>query len=193
MLNAKLLNALKAKDRQYKTSDKDGLYVLVRPNGSKLWQYRYRFGGKEKVYSYGQYPEVSLSEARERHEKIRKLVRDGIDPTAEKLASKASLINKQEHTFKAIAEEWLKREGKRWMPAYTERVRHNIESDLFQDLGNLPVSDITTPMLLKVVKKIEKRGALDVASRAQQRITSILRYAVQHGLIEHNPGLNLRG
>jgi integrase len=193
MLNAKSLAALKPMERQYKTADKDGLYILTRPNGSKLWQYKYRFSGKEKVYSYGQYPEVSLAEARERHEEVRRQVREGFDPTAEKLAARARRQAHNEHTFKNVAEAWFKRESTRWALDYSIRVWHNIELDLLPDLGGLPISDCTTPVLLKVVKKIEKRGAMDVASRAQQRITSILRYAVQHGMIEHNPGLNLRG
>lgn len=193
MFNAKSLDALKPKERQYKVADKDGLYILIRINGNRLWQYRYRFAGKEKVYSYGQYPDVSLAEAREKHEAVRKQLREGIDPTAAKRAAKARLVAKHEHTFRSVAEAWLKRESKRWMPDYRDRVWRNIEADLLSDLGNTPVTDIDTPTLLRVVKKIEERGAIDVASRAQQRITSILRYAVQHGMIEHNPGVNLRG
>jgi integrase len=193
MLNAKSLNALKPKETQYKAFDSNGLYVLVRPSGSRLWQYRYRFAGKEKVYSYGQYPEVTLAEAREQHEIVRKQLRGGIDPTAEKQAAKARLVAHHENSFKAMAEAWFKRESKRWMPDYADRVWHNVELDLLPDLGKLAVADCTTPVLLKVIKKIEKRGAIDVASRAQQRITAILRYAVQHGMIEHNPGLNLKG
>lgn len=172
---------------------KDGLYVLVRTNGNRLWQYKYRFAGKEKVYSYGQYPEVTLAEARERHEAIRKQLREGIDPTAAKKAAKARLAEKHEHTFKSVANAWLKRESKRWMPDYRDRVWRNIENDLLPHIGDTPVCEIDTPTLLKVIKRVEGRGAVDVASRAQQRITSILRYAVQHGLIQHNPGINLRG
>lgn len=193
MLNAKALEALKGKEKQYKASDKDGLFVLVTPAGGKLWRFKYRFTGKEKTLSIGSYPEVSLAEARERLEKARKQLRDGIDPSAAKQAAKARLIAKHEHTFKGVAEAWLKRESKRWIPAYRDRVWRNIGSDLLPFLGDTPVADIDTPMLLRVVKGIEDRGAVDVASRAQQRITSILRYAVQHGMIEHNPGLNLRG
>lgn len=193
MLNAKSVDALKAKEKQYKTADKDGLYLLTRTNGNRLWQYKYRYAGKEKVFSYGQYPEVSLLEARQAHELIRKQVRDGIDPVAAKQAIKAGLKEKHEHTFRSVATSWLKRESKKWMPAYKDKVWHNIERDLFPALADLPVSEITTPVLLKVIKSIEDRGAIDVASRAQQRLTSILRYAVQHGLVEHNTGVNLRG
>lgn len=193
MLNAKAIEALKPKEKQYKASDKDGLYVLVRTNGNRLWQYKYRFAGKEKVYSYGQYPEVSLAEARGKHEAVRKQVRDGVDPTAAKQAAKARLIDRHEHTFGSVAKDWLKRESKRWSPDYKDRVWRNIENNLLPALGGTPISEINTPTLLRVIKGIEERGAIDVASRAQQRVTSILRYAVQHGMIEHNPGVNLRG
>ena len=193
MLSARAIDALKPKEKQYKVSDKDGLYVLVTSGGSRLWRYKYRFAGKEKVYAIGQYPEISLAEAREKHETIRKQLREGTDPTAAKQAAKVRLKEKHEHTFKSVAEAWLKRESKRWMPDYKTKIWRNIENDLLPLLGDMPVSGIDTPMLLRVVKGIEDRGAIDVASRAQQRITSILRYAVQHGLIEHNPGVNLRG
>lgn len=193
MLNVKALDALKAKEKQYKVADKDGLYVLVRTNGNRLWQYRYRFAGKEKVYSYGEYPAISLAEAREKHEAVRKQLREGIDPTAAKQAAKVQLLKKHEHTFRAVAQAWHKRESKKWAPAHAERVWHDVERDILVELADTPVADINTPTLLRVVKKIEERGAIDVASRAQQRITAILRYAVQHGYIEHNPGTNLRG
>lgn len=193
MLNAKALNALKSKVKQYKVADGDGLYVLVTPAGGRLWRYKYRFAAKEKTLSLGSYPKVSLAEARERHEKARRQLRDGIDPSAQKQAIKKSLVAKHENTFKGVAEAWHKRELKKWAPAHADRVWHDVERDILPMLGDTPVADINTPMLLRVVKSIEERGAIDVASRTQQRITSILRYAVQHGMIEHNPGLNLRG
>jgi len=193
MLNAKALDALKPKEKQYKASDKDGLFILVTPAGGKLWRFKYRFAGKEKTLAIGHYPEVSLAEAREWHGKARKQLRDGIDPSAAKQAAKQRLLTKHENTFRAVAKAWWKRENKRWTPDYADRVWRNIESDLLPDLGDTPVANIDTPALLRVVKKIEERGAIDVASRAQQRVTSILRYAVQHGMIEHNPGVNLRG
>ncbi len=193
MLTVKAIDALKAKEKQYKVSDSNGLYLLIRPNGRKLWQYKYRIAGKEKIYSFGQYPEINLAEARERHQSVRKIVRDGTDPMAEKQADKQRLTNQQAHTFKAVAEAWLKRESKRWMPAYRDRVWRNVENDLLPLLGDVSISEIRTPDLLRIIKGIEERGAIDVASRAQQRITSIFRYAVQHGLIEHNLGQNLRG
>lgn len=193
MLNAKAVKALKPKEKQYKTADKDGLYVLTRGNGKKLWQYKYKFAGKEKVFSYGPYPEVSLLEARQKHEVVRKQVRDGVDPMAKKKADAESLIGKYEHTFKVVAERWYKRESRQWIPKHAAKVWHDVERDLFPMLGNLPVADIKTPVLLKVVKSIEDRGALDVALRAKNRITGILKYAVQHGLIEHNPGVSLAG
>lgn len=158
-----------------------------------MWRYKYRYAGKEKTFAYGQYPDVSLAEARQAHEAVRKLLREGIDPTAAKREAKARLVGKHEHTFKGVAESWLKRESKKWSPSHCDRVWRNVEADLLPSLGKVPVSDIDAPALLRVVKTIEGRGAVDVASRAQQRITSILRYAVQHGLIKHNPGSDLRG
>lgn len=193
MLNAKALEALKPKEKQYKVSDADGLFVLVTPAGGRLWRYKYRFAGKEKTLALGQYPEVSLADARERHQEARKALAAGIDPGAQKKTAKRQLLQKHQHTFKAVAEAWHKRESKKWTPGHAARVWRDVTRDILDELADTPVADINTPTLLRVVKKIEERGATDVASRTQQRITSILRYAVQHGMIEHNPGVNLRG
>jgi integrase len=193
MLNAKALDALKPKEKQYKVADKDGLFVLVTPTGGKLWRYKYRFAGKEKVYAYGKYPDVSLAEARERHGTARKQLRDGIDPTAAKQEAKQLLVGKHENTFRGVAEAWHKRESKKWSPNHADRVWRDVERDLLPSISKVPVIDLDAPALLRLIKSIEARGAIDVASRAQQRITSILRYAVQHGLIKHNPSSNLRG
>jgi hypothetical protein len=193
MLNAKALEALKQREKKYKVSDADGLFVLVTPAGGRLWRYKYRFAGKEKILALGQYPDVSLAEARERHQAARKALAAGIDPAAQKKTAKRQLAQKHEHTFKAVAEAWHKRESKRWAPSHADRIWRDLKRDLLPELGDTPVADINTPALLRVVKRIEERGAIDVASRAQQRITAILRYAVQHAYIEHNPGVNLRG
>jgi len=193
MLTAKTIENLRGKDKKYRVADRDGLSVLVQPSGVRLFQYRYRIHGKEKIYSYGQYPSVSLADAREAHEEIRRSVRSGEDPMAQKKNDKAAAAIASGDTFELVAGAWHKAQSVKWSPGHAEKVWESIKNNLLPSLGNLPVSQITTPILLRVIKKIEERGASDVASRSQQRATSILGYAVQHGFIEHNPGLNLRG
>ena len=193
MLSDKAIKALKPQAKQYKASDEKGLYLLVTPAGGKLWRLKFRIAGKEKLLALGQYPDITLADAREKAMEARRGVAHGFDPAAEKKRAKAILDEQAQHTFGKVALAWHKREAKRWAPKHADRVLHEIKRDLFPLLEDLPVSDINTLVLLRAVKSIEERGAMDVAGRVQQRLTSILRYAVQHGLIEHNPGLNLRG
>jgi len=193
MLSDKSIKALKPQDKPRKASDEKGLYLLVTPAGGKLWRLKYRIAGKEKLLTLGQYPEITLAAARERAMEARRGLANGVDPATERKQAKALINEQAQHTFGKVALAWHKREAKRWAPRHAERVLHELKRDLFPNLEETPVSDIKTPALLRVVKGIEARGAMDVAGRAQQRLTSILRYAVQHGLIEHNPGLNLRG
>ncbi len=193
MLTDKTIKALKPKDKQYKASDGKGLYLLVTPSGGKLWRLKFRVAGKEKLLTLGHYPEITLSDARTRAQEARKELANGIDPAQAKQRTKDDLRRRVQHTFGNIAVAWHKRESVRWTPNHAKRIAREIERDLFPHLKYTEVDQINTPMLIRVVKRIEARGALDVASRAQQRLTNILKYAVQHGLIQHNPGLNLGG
>lgn len=193
MLNDTAIRAAKPGEKPYKLADGGGLYLEVLPSGAKSWRLKYRFAGKEKRLVFGLYPTVTLKAVRERAFEAKRMLADGVDPGEAKQEERAQLAAMQENTFEAVARAWHKREAKRWTPAHAMRIMRDLERDIFQVMGDIPVANINTPTLLRIIKKIEERGAIDVASRAQQRITSILRYAVQHGMIEHNPGVNLRG
>jgi len=192
-LNDKAIQAAKPAEKAYKMADGSGLYLEMLPSGTKSWRLKYRFAGKEKRLVLGLYPAVTLKAARERAFEAKRMLADGVDPGTAKREERTQLVTKHENTFEAVAKAWHKRESKRWAPSHTDRILRDMERDILPELGEMPVADINTPTLLRIIKKIEERGAIDVASRAQQRITSILRYAVQHGMIEHNPGVNLRG
>jgi len=176
-----------------KLSDGDGLVLLVYPNGSKYWAFRYRFLGKEKSLSLGVYPEVSLSEARSKLVAARKLVSNGQDPSEARKAARRQATMSAENTFEAIAREWIAARRTGWVPRYTKYVTRRLECDLFPALGSRPIKDITSPDLLSVLRAIEMRGALDLANRALQCCGQIFMYGIATGRAERNPASDLKG
>ncbi|EJW1753799.1 tyrosine-type recombinase/integrase [Salmonella enterica subsp. enterica serovar Derby] len=183
----------KPSDRQIKLSDGKGLYLLVHPNGSKYWQAAYRYDGKQKVFSIGTYPSVSLSEARTSLLEMKSLLANGIDPLQQKKAAKAE--ERGDFTFEAVAREWHKKMAvsERWIPKHSERVLNSLINHLFTAIGSRDVKTLKTRDLLLPLRKIEAKGQNETASRLKQRITAIMRYAVQEDLITQNPADYLDG
>lgn len=201
-LSDKAIQAVKPENKQKKLSDGDGLILLVRPTGAKLWQLRYRFGGKEKTLSIGSYPLVPLSEARNRAFKARQGIIDGVDPSAEKQAAKAALAvlsTQQEldklHSFAIVAAEWFDkfRKSNDWADNHSSKILGRLEKDIFPWLGMRPISEITAAELLTVIRRIEGRGALETAHRALSECGRVFRYAVACGLADRDPSGDLRG
>jgi len=183
-LTAVKVKQAKPKEKTYKLSDGKGLNLEVRSNGSKYWRLYYRHQDKQKTLALGVYPVVTLSEARKQALEAKRVLYNGIDPNIYKRQVKAL---SRKNTFKLISEEWHKKESGHWSKSHTERVMHSINVDAFPYLGDMSISDIKTKDVLYVVRKIEERGALDVANRVKQRIGSIFRYAIQVGYVESNP------
>jgi len=151
--------------KQKKLTDGRGLQLVVRPNGSKLWQFRYRFDGKEKTASLGSYPELSLSQARDRREELRKQVFAGTDPVqAKKLAREVQSLQSA-HTFELVARRWLAHWAANKHRRHAEYVARRLEADVFPRIGQRPIAAIDAPELVRMVKAIEARGALDIAKR----------------------------
>lgn len=201
-LNDKAIQAAKPTDKQQKLSDGEGLILLVRTTGSKLWQLRYRFDGKEKTLSIGQYPLVSLTDARKRAFIARQSVHDGIDPLAEKQAAKASVKEQAEQlkqdagtAYEVVAREWFEKFSKSndWEENHSSKIMGRFEKDIFPWLGKRPVAVITAQELLSVVRRIESRGALETAHRALSECGRVFRYAVASGLAERDPSSDLKG
>lgn len=182
-LSALTVKQAKPKEKPYKLSDGKGLNLEVRPNGSKYWRLSYRYQQKQKTLALGVYPVVSLAEARELTLEAKKLLHQNLDPSVHKKRQK---IETSEHTFKLIAEQWHKKESGRWSKDHSDKVWNSLEVDAFSHIGDMPIKDIRTPDVLSIIRKIESRGALDVASRVKQRIRSVLRYAIQIGILEFN-------
>lgn len=180
-------------EKPRKMADTNGLYLEIMPNGSKYWRLKYRFAGKEKRLAIGVYPEVSLSEAREKREKARKLLAENIDPSEAKKENKRQNILKNENTFEAIAREWHENQKPSWTPKHAHNVMKRLGADIFPSLSMRPIAEITAPELLSTIRLIEKRGAIDIAHRALQTCGQIFRYAIVTGKAERDVSADLRG
>jgi integrase len=192
MLTDTRVKTAKPRDKLYKLTDERGLHLSVYPSGSKLWHMRYRIDGKEKTASLGKYPEVSLAEAREKRDQMRKLVAKDIDPVlAQKKAKEAKKLA-QAHSFEAVAREWFDGWKAARSPRYADYVIRRLEADVFPVIGHRPISEIQAPQLVKMMKAIEKRGALDIAKRCYQMTGQVFRYAIAHGIAERNPTGDVR-
>jgi integrase len=176
-----------------KLSDGQGLTLVVHPNGSKYWIYRYRYLGKEKTLSLGIYPEVSLAGARLKLAEARKIIAGGQDPSQVRKSEKHQAAIGAENSFEAIAREWMDTKAARWVPRYAGYLRRRMENDLFPKLGGRPIKEISAPELLAVLRTIEQRGALDLAQRALQYSGQVFMYAIATGRGDRNPAADLRG
>lgn len=174
-------------EKPYKLSDSGGLYLLVRPNGSRLWQMKYRILGKEKTLSLGIYPEVTLAEAREGRDKARKLITMGQDPSLAKQEAKRLQAANAANTFEAIAREWHEKNKEGWSQNHASTVLRRLDRDVFPSIGKLPIKDITTPRLAMAIEDIDKRGAGEVARRALQYCRAVFAYAMIKGHVTTNP------
>ena len=187
MLTDTRVKTAKPQDKIFKLADERGLHLSVYPNGSKLWQMRYRFEGRQKTASIGKYPEVSLAEAREKRDQMRKQVANEIDPVEAKRVTKQVKKFAQENSFEAVARAWYLSWSAARSPRHAEYVLRRLEADVFPAIGKRPVSEIKAPELVVMMKAIEKRGALDIAKRAFQTTGQVFRYAIAHALAERNP------
>lgn len=173
-------------------TDSGGLYLEVVPTGGKLWRWKYRYGGKEKRLALGCYPAVSLAMARRARDTARDELKTGLDPVAAKKLAKAAHEAALANNFEVVARAWFEH----WKGTKTERhseyVMRRLEADVFPTLGPRPIAAITAPELLAVVKKIEARGAGDIAKRAWQTCGQIFRYAIAHGRAQRNPAADVR-
>ncbi|WP_417263924.1 tyrosine-type recombinase/integrase [Celeribacter sp.] len=178
---------LKPKEKQYKISDFEGLYVLVKPNGSKLWQMKYRYFGRERLLSLGAYPAVSLAQARKLKDEARALLAQDIDPSEAKQEAKRAKREAQGHTFQKIGEAFLekqKKEGK--SKATLDKIAYHLKlADA--EFGRKPITEISAQMILRALRKQEAKGNYETAHRLRARIGSVFRFAVASGLAETDP------
>jgi integrase len=193
MLTDAKLRALKPRDKVYRVADTNGLCIEVRPTGAKLWRYRYRHAGKPSMTALGEYPSMSLSEARAERDKARALVKKGTNPSHAAKIERATKLEQANNTFASIALEFLAKREKEGMGVKSvERGRRLIEKDL-ASIGNLPISEVSAPTLLAALRKMEHRGIVESAHRARGLAGQIFRYAIATGRTERNPAADLIG
>jgi hypothetical protein len=180
-------------DKPFKLFDERGLFLLVVPSGGKWWRFRYRFDGKNKSLSMGVYPDVPLTKTRDRREKARQLLADGIDPGEQRKTAKEAKVARATNSFEAVAREWFAKYSPRWATSHSDKIIKRLENDVFPRVGGKPISEISPPEVLKVLHRIEGRGAMDTAHRALQNCGQVFRYGVATGRVLSVPCRDLRG
>jgi integrase len=194
----KIRNA-KPKDKPYKLTDGEGLFLLISPpgkkspNGGKWWRFKYRFGGKEKLLSFGTYPEVSLAAARDKRTEARKMVANGIDPGEDRKTKKMEDATKAMNTFEAVALEWYGKNEPVWSLSHAITVKTRLEKYVFPAIGNRPISEIKAPEVLKLIQALEARGVIETAYRTKVICGQVFRYATATGRADGDPTAALRG
>ncbi|HCP5945799.1 TPA: tyrosine-type recombinase/integrase [Escherichia coli] len=184
------IRTLKPSDKPFKVSDSHGLYLLVKPGGSRHWYLKYRISGKESRIALGAYPAISQSDARQQREGIRKMLALNINPVQQRAAERGSRT--PEKVFKNVALAWHK-SNRKWSQNTADRLRASLNNHIFPVIGNLPVSELKPRHFIDLLKGIEEKGLLEVASRTRQHLSNIMRHAVHQELIDTNPAANLGG
>jgi integrase len=187
------VRSVKSREKSYKIADGRGLFLVIKPNGSKYWRFRYHFGSKEKLLAIGIYPDVSLADARRKRDEARKLLADDTDPGIAKQLKKRAKILAAENSFESIAREWNIKFASKWTPEHGAKILLRLEKDIFPWLGHRPIIEITAPELLAVLRRIENRGAIETAHRTLQNCSQIFRYAIATGRAERDVSADLRG
>lgn len=189
-LTSAKIRTLKPSDKPFKVSDSHGLYLLVKPGGSRHWYLKYRINGKESRIALGAYPAVSLSDARQQREGVRKMLALNINPVQQRAAERGSRT--PDKVFKNVALAWHK-SNRKWSQNTADRLLASLNNHIFPVIGNLPVSELKPRHFIDLLKRIEEKGLLEVASRTRQHLSNIMRHAVHQGLIDTNPAANLGG
>ena len=183
----------KPRDKPYKLSDSGGLYVEVTPAGGKRWRWKYRIEGREKLLSMGVYPDVPLFLARVRRDDARKLLANGVDPSVHRQATKLAHAEGSANSFEVIGREWFAKHQSGWAISHSSKVIARLEKDVFPFIGSRPIAQIAASELLKVLQRIENRGALETAHKARVSCGQVFRYAIATGRTERDISADLRG
>jgi integrase len=171
----------KPKEKDYKLSDGQGLFLLVKTNGTKLWRFDFTFASKRQTMSFGIYPEIGLKEARDKREKARENIKDGINP----IESKSSNFEINT-TFKFISDKWLSLQKDDWSETNYKKIKSNLENNAYPFLGNKNINDISRKDILILIERMEQRNATEYASRLLSNMQRIYKYAVTNEYVEHN-------
>ena len=193
MLTDTLVRKSKAPAKPTKLADERGLYLLLTTSGGKLWRFKYRFAGKEKLLSLGSYPDVPLAKARDAREEARRLLAEGVDPSAARQQERRERADAAANDFEAVAREWLDNVKPRWTPVYHGDTLKRFEAYVFPGIGRKPIASVTAPDLLRLLRKVEARGTVETAHKVARACGQVFRYGIASSRCERNPGADLRG
>lgn len=190
MLSDAEIRRAKPADKPYKLADTGNLHLYIPPTGARVWRMRYRHQGKENILTIGPYPAVTLAQAREHRDAAKASLRKGIDPAVVK---KQRVIENQTNTFESLTREWHTLQKKMWTKVHAADVLGSLERDIFPDLGRMPVNEITPPMVLDALRKIEARPAIETAKRVRQRMSAVFVFAIASGRGVNDPAAIVEG
>jgi len=183
----------KPRQKAYRLYDVGGLYLQVTAAGGRLWRFKYRFGGKEKLLALGKYPDTSLKQARDHRDAARRLLAENIDPAAERQRQRQAQMEAANNTFQGLAEEWINKQSKRWTPGYLSKTEGRLSSHVFGPLGDRPIADITSADILATLKTIDQAGKYETAHRVRQLVGAVFRYAIATNRATNDPTVATKG
>lgn len=180
------------REKPYKMADTGGLFLFVAPTGLRSWRMKFRYQNKEKLLTFGPYPDVSLSEARHRRDEARRQLRDHVDPSGARAKSVAQkdaerLERAKKLSFEQVTRTWHEVQAPRWAPVHAVDVISSMERDIFPDLGGRALDEIDAPAVLATLRKVEARGSIETARRLRQRMSAVFAYAISEGIATNDP------
>ncbi len=192
-LTDKAIKAFAAKsERGKKLADGGGLHLFITPAGGSTWRIKYRIDGKEKIYSIGPYPDISLAAARVELTEVKALLRENKDPVTQRRINRAETSALSDNTFQAVAGVWLTMKHKEWSAGHFTKSSRALERDIYPTLGKLPIGSITPAIVAKAVEQVNKRDVLETATRILQHLNGVFRFAQAKGICRDNPALAAR-
>lgn len=192
-LTATAIRNAKPAQKPVRLYDSGGLYLEIAPTGGRWWRFAYRFLGKRKLISLGVFQDVPLAAARERRDAMRKLLADCKDPSAKRKTDKQEALGRSANSFEAVAREWYQKQLHTWVPSHAKDVLRRLETNLFPAIGSMPIAELTVPALLAALRKVEHRGAHDLAHRILQVSGQVFRYGIATGRCQRDLSTDLRG
>lgn len=193
MLTDAAIRKIIPQEKPFKVSDTPNLHLYVSPSGGKLWRMPYRFHGKAKQLSFGKYPHVGLADARSKRDDAMKILSAGVDPSSHKQLLKDDRIANSENSFEKLAREFLVKMKLRVGDAHLKKTTENLQNNVFPWIGKKPISEINEIDVIKLVERVEGRGAYDTAARVKQLVGQVCRYAITRGYSKSDPTASLRG
>ena len=193
MLTDATIRKAKTPTKPTKLADERGMYLLLKPSGGRLWRFKYRFAGKEKLLALGAYPDLSLAKARDARDEARKVLAQGIDPSEARQHNKRAKAEANANDFATVAGEWLENVKPKWAAVYHSDTQKRFEAFVFPAIGRRPIGEVTPKDLLALLRKIEERGTVETAHKVARACGQVFRYGIVTGRCDRNPAADLRG